>query len=121
MIAYSAEEGSAIFHADPAWMLLVVMCGLFSLAALVLAVLGIVRGSRRRQLLVSIFGWTGVAFALFAALTLVSFPIALAGSFPFMLFAPFVALLSITGLVGGILSVVLSLRGPEPREVLGAR
>ncbi len=110
MIAHAAEEGSSIFHADPAWMLLVVICGLFSLAALVLAVLGIVRGVRQRQLLVSIFGWTGVAFALFAALTLVSFPIALAGSFPFMLFAPFVALLSIIGLVAAILSLTVSLR-----------
>ncbi|AUG29116.1 MULTISPECIES: hypothetical protein [Microbacterium] len=102
-------------------MLLVITCGLFCFAALVLTIVGIVRWARQRQLLVSIFGWIGAVFALFAALTLVSFPIALAGSFPFMLFAPFVALLSITGLVGWILSAVLSLRRPEPREVLGAR
>ncbi|MDQ1130397.1 hypothetical protein [Microbacterium sp. SORGH_AS_0888] len=114
MIAYAAEEGSVSFHADPAWMLLVVICGLFSLAALVLSIVGIVRGSRRRRLLVSIFGWAGVAFALFAALALVSFPIALVGSFPFVLFAPFVALLSIIGLVGGILSVTFSLKEPAP-------
>jgi len=114
VIAHAAEEGSAIFHADPAWMLLVVICGLFSLAALVLSILGIVRGTRQRQLLVSIIGWTGVAFALFAALALVSFPIALVGSFPFVLFAPFVALLSIIGLVAGILSVNFSLRRPAP-------
>ncbi|WP_148285526.1 hypothetical protein [Microbacterium sp. B24] len=109
MIAYAAEEGSVIFQADPAWMLLVVICGLFCLAALVLAVMGIVHGTRRRQLVASIFGWTGVAFALFAALALVSFPIALVGAFPFVLFAPFVALLSIIGLVAGILSLALSL------------
>lgn len=109
MIAHAAEEGSAIFQADPAWMLLVVICGLFSLAALVLSILGIVPGSRRRRLLVPIFGWTGVAFALFAVLALASFPIALVGSFPFVLFAPFVALLSIIGLVAGILSLTLSL------------
>lgn len=110
MITHAAEEGSVIFHADPAWMLLVVICGLFSLAALVLGILGILRGTRQRQLLVSIFGWTGVAFALFAALARVSFPIALVGAFPFVLFAPLVALLSIVGLVAGILSLALSLR-----------
>lgn len=110
MIAYAAEEGSATFHADPGWMLLVIICGLICLAALVLAIVGIVGGTRQRQLLASIFGWTGVAFALFAALALVSFPIALVGEFPFVLFAPFVALLSIIGLVGGILSLTFSLR-----------
>lgn len=110
MIAYAAEEGSATFHADPAWMLLVVICGLFSLAALVLSMSGIVRGTHQRRLLVSIFGWTGVAFALFAALALVSFPITLVGTFPFVLFAPFVALVSIIGLVAGILLLAFSLR-----------
>lgn len=114
MILHSAEEPSAIFHSNPGWLLLVIVCGLFCLAALALGVTGLVLGMRRGRTAAAVFGWIGVAFALFAALLLVSFPLTLFDVIAFILFAPFVTLLSIIGVVTGILSLVFALRRPAP-------
>ncbi|SIS10753.1 hypothetical protein [Microbacterium sp. RURRCA19A] len=114
MILYSAEEPSAIFHSNPGWLLLVVVCGLFCLAAPTLGVIGLVLGMRRGRTTAAVFGWIGIAFALFAAMLLVSFPLTLFDVIAFILFAPFVTLLAIIGVVGGILSLVFAIRRPAP-------